>query len=342
MRAWSWPGEAKPRANCDGLINQTFVVERDGVPIAVLQRLNTRVFVPEVHEDIEAVTSRLADLGVPTPRLVRTVGGTLWHTEADGAVWRCLTHEGDRTIQAVGSPRDAWEAGSLVARFHAAVRDLRWDFRSVRAGAHDTKGHMTRLVEAKEAHRSHRLYDEVAPIADEVLSRWEAWDGPTGLPTRVIHGDLKVSNVRFLGDKAHCLIDLDTMARDTLDVELGDAMRSWCNLASEDSAETEFDLEVFEAAMRGYGAACRDGGGPTEAEWEAVVPGVERVTLELTARFARDALEEAYFGWSPRFGSRGDHNLLRARGQLALARSTRATAEKARRVIETARRASLS
>ncbi|PKN39894.1 MAG: hypothetical protein CVU63_13700, partial [Deltaproteobacteria bacterium HGW-Deltaproteobacteria-20] len=129
---------------------------------------------------------------------------------------------------------------------------------------------------------------------------------------------------------------------DTLDVELGDAMRSWCNPASEDAVEAEFDVTVFEAAMAGYGAACRQGAGPTEAEWRAVVPGVERVSLELAARFARDALEEAYFGWNPRFGSRGDHNLLRARGQLALARSIRSAAKQAERVIEAARRTSLA
>ena len=342
LRAWSWPGEATPRANCDGLINQTFVVDLGGVPVAVLQRLNTRIFVPEVHEDIEAVTSRLAAVGVPTPRLLRTVDGTLWHTETDGAVWRCLTHEGDRTVHKIGAPQDAREAGSLVARFHAAVRDLRWDFRSVRAGAHDTQAHMTRLVGTTEAHRGHRLYDEVAPIADEVLARWGTWDGPTGLPRRVVHGDLKVSNVRFLKERAHCLIDLDTLARDTLDVDLGDAMRSWCNPASEDAAETKFDVGVFEAAMAGYGAACRQGDGPTEAEWRAVVPGVERVSLELAARFARDALEETYFGWNPRFGSRGDHNLLRARGQLSLALSIRSATQEAERVIEAARRASLA
>ena len=54
------------------------------------------------------------------------------------------------------------------------------------------------------------------------------------------------------------------------------------------------------------------------------MPGLERIALELAARFARDALEESYFGFDPAFGGRGEHNLLRARGQAALARSVAA------------------
>jgi len=338
LLAWSWPGEATVRANRDGLINQTFVVEVGGEPVAILQQLNTRIFVPEVHEDIEAVTQRLRVSGVPTPLLRRTLRGALWHDADDGGVWRCLTHEGDRTIHRVQQPSEARSAGALAARFHGVVRDLPWTFRSVRAGAHDTSRHMADLSAAIEAHRGHRLYDEVAPLALEILERWEACGLGPALPRRVIHGDLKISNVRFLGNEAHCLIDLDTMARETLDVELGDAMRSWCNPASEDAEETTFDIEIFRAAMDGYAAGSKGSAGPSEAEWNAVVPGIERITLELASRFARDALEESYFGWNARFGSRGEHNLVRARGQLALARSVRAQRSDAARVITSAQR----
>jgi hypothetical protein len=46
------------------------------------------------------------------------------------------------------------------------------------------------------------------------------------------------------------------------------------------------------------------------------------VCVELAARFCVDAVEDRYFGWdSERFSSRREHNLVRARGQLALARS---------------------
>ncbi|MBL8945157.1 MAG: hypothetical protein JNK45_18470, partial [Myxococcales bacterium] len=42
-------------------------------------------------------------------------------------------------------------------------------------------------------------------------------------------------------------------------------------------------------------------------------------TLELAARFAADALRERYFGWdASRFPARGEHNLVRAKGQWSL------------------------
>ena len=58
----------------------------------------------------------------------------------------------------------------------------------------------------------------------------------------------------------------------------------------------------------------------TTGERAAVVPATAAVYLELAARFAADALNESYFGWAPaRYATRGDHNLARARNQLAAA-----------------------
>jgi len=344
--AWPWSGTPSVHINRDGLINQTFVVITNNVPTAVLQRLNTSIFSPSVHEDIEAITTHLAAAKLPTPRLLRTIDGCLWHTLDDGSVWRCLSYEGDRTVHKVESHHHAWEAAYLVARFHAALHNLEWDFRSVRVGVHDTQKHVEALVLANDTHRHHRLHDDVSRVTDGVLTQWTQWDGPRDLPPRVIHGDLKISNIRFLGTHAHCLVDLDTTARSTFDVDLGDALRSWCNSASENATEATFDPVAFAAAALGYhqGVATfqsdTDRGAevaPSTEEWDSVVPGVERITLELAARFARDALEERYFGWDPRVGSRGDHNLLRARGQLALAQSIHSSAAKAERILATVR-----
>ena len=71
--------------------------------------------------------------------------------------------------------------------------------------------------------------------------------------------------------------------------------------------------------MRGYARMARTGPPVLTEEWESIVPGFERIALELAARFARDAMEERYFGWDPKFGTRGEHNLLRAKGQYSLA-----------------------
>lgn len=317
MDAWIWPPGAEPMAVDGGLINETVGVGVRGRLIAVLQRLNTGIFKPVVHEDLDAVTRHLAAKGMATPRLVPTQTGPLWHEDPDGGVWRVLTPVGDRTIHAVRDVADARAAGALVARFHGATADLVWDFRHVRPGAHDTAGHLDGLRTALMIHRDHRLYGQVARLADELLDAWDAFGGVPELPTRVIHGDLKISNVRFQGPDAVALIDLDTLARGRVDEELGDALRSWCNPASEDAVASRFDLDVCAAALDGY----RSESALAPEEWASIGSGVVRICLELSARFARDALEERYFGWNPAHGTRGDHNLLRARGQASLLRS---------------------
>ncbi|MEE2751965.1 MAG: hypothetical protein VX519_11085 [Myxococcota bacterium] len=57
---------------------------------------------------------------------------------------------------------------------------------------------------------------------------------------------------------------------------------------------------------------------------QRLVSGVERICLELAARFCADALNESYFGWDASIApGRGEHNLIRAKGQLALAAEVR-------------------
>ena len=320
LDAWVWGETPRVHQVRGGLINRTFIVSGQMGPLGVLQRLNTKVFGPEVHEDIEAVTRHLQARGLPTPLLQRTRDDGLWHAHHDGTIWRVLGWVGDRSIERAWSGTETAAAGALVARFHAATADLDWQFRSTRGGFHDTDSRMRQLQEVLSARPDHRLAKRVAPVADAILHAWQLWDGPRDLPLRVVHGDLKTSNVRFQGSKALALIDLDTLGRGTLDAELGDAFRSWCNPALEDES-ARFDAELFAEGIRGYASEAR---GVTVAEWEAIVPGIERIALELAARFAADALEESYFGWdADRCPTRGHHNLARAQGQLDLALEVR-------------------
>jgi Ser/Thr protein kinase RdoA (MazF antagonist) len=317
--AWS-PLAALPVAPlAGGLINDSFVVGTP--PVAVVQRLH-RIFGPAVHEDIEAITTHLAARGMPTPRLVPTDDGDLYVLDDEARCWRALTWVPGVTIDRLEGPGRASAAGDLVGRWHAATADLEHTFAFTRPGAHDTERHMDTLRAAVDTHRGHRLRDDVAALADQILSGWGAWDGRLDGPTRIGHGDLKISNLRFDEEgRGICLLDLDTMAALPMDIEMGDALRSWCNPQGEDVAEARFDPALFDAAVRSWLAAC-----PQPApEREALVPGVQRICLELAARFAADALNESYFGWDPsRFPGRGEHNLLRARGQASLAGSVAA------------------
>ncbi len=297
-----------------GLINRTLLA--GDPPRFVVQRVSP-IFAPSVHDDIEAVTGHLESVGMVTPRLVRTDSGDLWAADPDGGVWRVLTFVPGRTVHRLSDPVVAREAGALVARFHVATESLEWSYHHVRPGAHDTALHMRRLEETYALAGQ----DQSARVADDILECWRTWSGPLDLPLRHAHGDLKISNLRFdSGGRGVCLLDLDTLSLQPMDVELGDALRSWCNPVGEDSPQTRFDLALFTAAMRGYQSVRP----LSEAERGGVVSGAERIALELASRFCRDIREDCYFGWNPeRFASRREHNLFRAQGQLRLARSAR-------------------
>lgn len=315
--AYGWTGaEIEPLAG--GLINATFRVCIGGKPFAVVQRLHP-VFGPRVNEDIDAVTAHLAAKGLATPRLVRTLDDARW-VDADGT-WRALTWVNGTTVHRVPEPAWAEAGGELVGRFHRAVSDLSHDYVFARAGVHDTAAHLARL----EAHAGGGGESAWIELAREILEAARSVPALPDTPRRHCHGDLKISNLLFHESPlaGHCLVDLDTLGRGTIAFELGDAMRSWCNPRGEDAGSVVFDLAIFTAAMRGYRATA--GGLLSDLERRSIVTGLETVCFELAARFCVDVFADSYFGWDPsRFGSRREHNLVRARGQLALGNAVRA------------------
>lgn len=297
-----------------GLINRTWTVG----DTHVLQRVNP-LFGPGVNDDIAAITERLRHDKLPVPHLLSADTGQPYAI-ADGEVWRVMTRLMGRTVHSVSSAKQARSAANLVARFHHCLAKMDHQFSFSRPGAHHTAGHMQRLLEATSSEQSHRLFQKVAPLTEEIVRRWSNLRPAVALPQIIVHGDLKISNILFdEEDNAVGLIDLDTMAWSDVEVELGDALRSWCNATTEDAPDPELRLDIFEAACEGYAEVA--GAQFAHDARLSVVRGLERITLELAARFATDALLETYFGWSPEIAqTRGDHNLMRACNQLELAR----------------------
>ena len=157
--------EGALRRSSDGLINDTFFVGDR----FVLQRLHP-VFRAEVNEDIAALTPVLARAGVPVPEIVPTAMDATCVTLHSG-VWRVLTRLPGRTLHRVETPRQAFAAGEMLARFHSALRGARYDFRFSRPGAHDTDAHMVAMFDALRAHPGHRLGGEVRALAGEIELR---------------------------------------------------------------------------------------------------------------------------------------------------------------------------
>jgi Ser/Thr protein kinase RdoA (MazF antagonist) len=250
--------------------------------------------------------------------------------------WRALSFVSGRSVDKVRDPAMAGEGAALVARFHRAVSDLQYAYRHVRVGVHDTAKHLAHLRRALAEQTAHPLHADVEPIGRAILAAGERLPDFSPLPMRNSHGDLKISNVLFDDDdRALCLVDLDTLGLLAWPHEMGDALRSWCNPAGEDVTEAAVDVDVFRAAVEGYASAAR--GFVTPAETARLVDGLFAICTELAARFLADALFEQYFGWDERrYASRGEHNLVRARGQWSLARSVEAARPALERAVSAA------
>lgn len=337
LARWSRFATASVRPFGTGLINKTFLVEAappdGGGASAIFQRLHP-VFAGTVNEDIDAVTRHLESKGLTTTRIVPADDGALFVDDPlSGRPWRALTFVDGHSVDRIDSPARAFAGGALVATFHRAVADLSHQYRHVRAGVHDTNKHLAKLARALEEHPEHRLFPVVAPLAQAILAAGRALPDLSALPARHSHGDLKISNVLFdARGLGICLIDLDTLGQMPWPFEMGDALRSWTNSQGEDVAQAHVDIDIFRAAIEGYASAAPSF--VTPAERDALVDGLVTICVELSARFLADALQENYFGWNEsKYATRGEHNLLRARGQWALAQSADARRDELQAIV---------
>lgn len=301
-----------------GLINDTYALGSTHI----LQRLH-RIFRPEVNLDIVALTEILRERGLAVPRLSLSSSGEPWaeisDPEALAGTWRIMTRLPGTTLHRVESPQQVTALAEALGAFHTALLGVEHQFNFVRRAPHDTNLHMMRLWTALDDCGDHRLFGDVEAIARALFDLWKGWGEEPVLPRRIVHGDPKVSNFLF-GEAGQIsgIVDLDTMAWGSLDSELGDALRSWC-AAGEGASPQTLSLDLMSAAAAAYLGAV--GAWVTDAEVAALPAAAERISIELAARFATDALREDYFGWDPEVApTRGDHNLLRARNQLSLCR----------------------
>ena len=301
-----------------GLINLTLGLSTAAGESLVLQRLHP-VFEAAVNDNFELVTTALHARGETAPMLIKTLTGERCVVAADG-IWRLQTRVAGHSLNQLSTAAEARAAGELLGRFHARLVDWTTPLPHRRPAVHEPARHLATLAEALARHPAHRHHAAVAALATEINARLARLPPWPAAPLRLVHGDPKISNLLFAADgRGRCLVDLDTLAHGPLVPELGDAFRSWCNPGPEDAPEAAFSLPLFAAAVDGYAQHAR--AFITAAERAAIVDGTLAIYLELAARFAADALNETYFGWSPaRFTSRGDHNLARARNQLAAAR----------------------
>ena len=304
----------------NGRINDTFLVTTKSGGRYVLQKLNP-IFAPAVLNDIEAITHKMKESGLHTTELIQTKSGELGII-LDAACWRMLSFIPGRTVEEGVTEDEARSAMGLIGNFHHTFAQHEYQFRHIREGFHDTQKIMEGLGKTIEEFRGTKKGEVLVEVGGTILgeydSREHAW---AHLPKRIIHGDLKLNNIRFANDSSHAIafLDLDTLGRHSVVIDIADAARSWCNRADEgDVKQARFDLDIFRAMMIGY---TKTAGFLSKEERVAIPGATAQIALELSARFAVDAYRESYFKLDhKRYPDLFTQNFAKARAQFALYR----------------------
>jgi Ser/Thr protein kinase RdoA (MazF antagonist) len=319
-----------------GHINDTYhIINSDAKRVDyLLQRINHYVFrdVPALMQNLLNVTNHLKQKlslvpGANTEKevltIVETRQGLPYFKDADDDYWRVFHFLKDtRSYDRVETEKQAFEGGKAFGRFQALLSDLDTSLiKDTIPNFHNIEFRLNKLHQASDADTVGRL-KQVLPEIEFIKLRAAKMSeilllGRAGiLPQRIVHNDTKYNNVLLNSeDKAQCVIDLDTVMPGYVAYDFGDSIRTIINTTAEDEADLiqiGLNIPLFEAYTQGYFQEAI--GFLTEAEIDSLLKGVLLLPYIQAVRFLTDYLEgDHYFKIHS-----ADHNLQRARAQLAL------------------------
>jgi Ser/Thr protein kinase RdoA (MazF antagonist) len=336
-----------------GNVNDTFLVTLDapGEARFILQRLNTEVFrQPElVMGNLRTMTEHVRwrlqrqplspGRRFEVPRVLLSQDGRDHVVSADGPFWRALSFiDGAETFDIIKNTEHGREVGYALGLFHYLLCDLPADrLADTLPGFHVTPGYLRHYDEGLEKRGA-----KISPEVDyglEFVRRRRAWasvledaKAQRKLSLRPIHGDPKVNNVMMdsATGQAVSMIDLDTVKPGLVHYDIGDCLRSGCNLLGEETEQWEmvrFEPELAYAILQGYLSLAKDF--LTDNDCAYLFDAIRLITFELGLRFFTD-----YLAGNVYFKVRHpDHNLMRALVQFKLTESIESQATAIRAII---------
>jgi len=293
----------------NGHINDTFwAINAEGEPKYILQRINHHIFkdVDMLQNNIHIVTSHIrkkliASGETDVERKVLTFlpakDGKFYHFDGD-SYWRvCLYIPDSKTYEEV-NPEFSYEAGKAFGRFQEMLSDIPEEtIGETIPNFHNMEFRLKQFNKAIEANPAGRL-DEARELVDELLKRSETYciqerlyrEGK--LKKRINHCDTKVNNILFdKNGKVLCVIDLDTVMPGFVLSDIGDFIRTACNMGAEDDENLDriqVNMEIFKAYTRGYMETAKNFLSPLEIR---MLPyGGRLLTYMQTVRFLADYL----------------------------------------------------
>ena len=322
-----------------GNINRTYKVNYvidDGTGMArvkpfLMQRVNTYAFKNpiELMNNIDKVTEFIRR------KRPEALNLHFHHTEKDGVrltylfdgdeFWRVTNYVPSVTFMTCQDQRVIRNAGVAFGDFQTVLADFDpTQLYYTIPDFHNTRKRYEALKESVRADEAGRA-DSVREEIDYLLSAEEKACTLTDLlnagklPLRVTHNDTKINNVLFDEKTLESLvvIDLDTVMPGIVGSDFGDAIRFAANFVAEDSPEFDkvgVDLNIFWAFADGF--LSKTARSLTSIEVDTLGTSCYAITCELAARFLTDYLNgDKYFKTTY-----PEHNIVRARNQIALAK----------------------
>ncbi len=322
----------------NGHINCTYRVDffrRGEIKDYIVQKINTYVFRDPIAmmENISSVTefirAKIKATGVSAKRKVlhyaKTSYNTYYTVLDDGSFWRCCRFIDDSvSFLHTDDLQVIEESGRAFGVFQRYLSEYPVE------KLHIVIPHFHNTVNRFEALRT-AVKENAAGRFEQVRDVFEAYERLEAmatkpyrlqregvLPLRVTHNDTKTSNVLFDAQTHEYLsvIDLDTVMPGLVAFDFGDAIRIAASTAAEDEEDitkVALDWDKYEAFTRGFVRALA--AFLTNDEKKTLALGALAMTTECGARFLTDYLNgDKYFRIHY-----PDHNLVRAKCQLALA-----------------------
>jgi len=337
-----------------GNIHDTYLVRLNGQGDGfILQRINIHVFkrpdlimqnlrlVCEHVHDLEKLAERRIDSSWKMLHIIATRDNMDFFIDPGGGFWRALTFiHGARPLEKIASLDNAREAGRALGLFHHQTIDLNPAYlQDTLPGFHNIELYISQYDQIL-SHKISRESSKVEKFYRQFIQDRRSWApvlengrNQNKLQERIIHGDPKINNVMLDNrtGKAVSIIDLDTVKPGLLLYDIGDCLRSCCNIPGEETEDfhaVQFDPGRCEAVLSGYMAAAHEC--LTAQDFNFFFDAIRLIPFELGLRFYSDYLEgNPYFKTSY-----PTQNLDRARVQFRLVESIEQQEDRIRSIIE--------
>lgn len=333
-----------------GNINTTYYVKCADGKEYLVQRVNCYVFRDPVSvmRNIDLVTRHIIEangrMGITEHRsrlhFHHTADDKNYVFRGNGEFWRISNFIRDTVSFDIGQTEQLLEmTGKAYGRFQKQLSDFDASLLTETIpDFHNTPKRLEKLFGDERANECGRC-SQVKPELDffhanaEFASSLKRDLDSGKLPARVTHNDTKINNVLFdrVTLEPVAVVDLDTVMPGLAAYDFGDAVRSAACTTAEDEENLElvrFDLDRYEAFARGF--IGQTAGILADEEIASLPVGAAVITLELASRFLDDyIMGDKYFRIS-----KPDHNLIRARCQLALYRDIMSKMDEMKAIVE--------